>query len=209
MVSEVRARNKKKSYIPGEMRIVAGTLGGRVIQAPPGMDTRPTSEKVRQAIFNILPDLTGATVIDLFAGSGALGLEAISRGAEHVTFVEKSRKAADVLKANIAKLRADNEAEVEVLVGDALKLAARPMPLAKTPYMLVFLDPPYKSDLAIRAAQLLDKQNYFQAFVGGEDPIVVIEHDDEHVPPETLGSLLRTDQRTYGDTMVSFFRKPS
>src|SRR5687767_8183878 len=148
MVSEVRARNKKKSYIPGEMRIVAGSLGGRVIQAPPGMDTRPTSEKVRQAIFNILPDLTGATVVDLFAGSGALGLEAISRGADSVTFVEKSRKASEVLKANIAKLRADNEAEVQVIVGDALKLAARPMPLAKTPYMLVFLDPPYKSDLA-------------------------------------------------------------
>jgi 16S rRNA (guanine966-N2)-methyltransferase len=75
--------------------------------------------------------------------------------------------------------------------------------------MLVFLDPPYKSDLAIRAAQILDKQDNFQPFVGGEDPIVVIEHDDEHVPPEKIGSLLRTDQRTYGDTMVSFFRKPS
>jgi 16S rRNA (guanine966-N2)-methyltransferase len=207
MVSEVGAGNKKKSYIPQGMRIVSGSLGGRVIQAPPGTDTRPTSEKVRQAIFNILPDLSGATVLDLFAGSGALGLEAISRGAEHVTFVEKSRKAAEVLKANIAKLRADNEADVEVVVGDALKMATRP--LAKTPYMLVFLDPPYKSDLALNAARILDKLDYFQRFINGEDAIVVIEHDDEHVPPEKVGSLLRTDQRTYGDTMVSFFRKPS
>lgn len=188
------------------MRIVGGSLGGRVIQAPPGTDTRPTSEKVRQAIFNILPDMTGATVIDLFAGSGALGLEAISRGAEFVTFVEKSRNAAQILKANIEKLKADADAEVQVIVGDALKLAARPMPLARTPYTLVFLDPPYKSDLAVKAARLLADGGSFQRFIGGEDPMVVIEHDKVGVPPEKIGSLLRTDQRTYGDTMVSFYR---
>src|SRR5438874_2516489 len=129
------------------MRIVGGELRGRVLQAPPGQDTRPTSEKVREAIFNILPDLMDREVLDLFAGTGALGLEALSRGAEHVTFVEKSRNVAQVLKANIDKLALADR--TRVVTGDALQMIKRP--LAQRPYSLVFLDPPYKSDLATRA----------------------------------------------------------
>jgi 16S rRNA G966 N2-methylase RsmD len=75
------------------MRIVRGSVGGRVLRAPPGSDTRPTSEKVREAIFNILPDVEGMQVLDLFAGSGALGLEALSRGAAHATFVDQGKAA--------------------------------------------------------------------------------------------------------------------
>ncbi len=73
------------------MRVVRGSLGGRVLRAPAGADTRPTSEKVREAIFNILPDVEGQNVLDLFAGSGALGIEALSRGARHATFVDQAR----------------------------------------------------------------------------------------------------------------------
>jgi 16S rRNA (guanine966-N2)-methyltransferase len=197
IVSDYRGENKKKSYIPGQMRIVGGELRGRVLVAPPGTDTRPTSEKVREAIFNILPDLSDREVLDAFAGSGALGLEALSRGAEFATFVEQSRTAAQVLKANIAKLGLEDH--TKVVVGDAQKLLKRPQ--AQRPYSLVFLDPPYKSDLATRVAQLLDNERFLDSHA-----IVVIEHDRNHLPPESLGSLLRTDQRTYGDTMVSFFR---
>ncbi|HTL36330.1 MAG TPA: 16S rRNA (guanine(966)-N(2))-methyltransferase RsmD [Kofleriaceae bacterium] len=178
------------------MRIVGGDLRGRVLQAPAGMDTRPTSEKVREAIFNILPDMVDREVLDVFAGSGALGLEALSRGAEFATFIEKSRTAAQVLRANIDKLKLGDR--TKVVSGDALTLVKRP--LAQRPYSLVFIDPPYKSDLAVRAATAFSRVDL------DSDAIVVIEHDRSHVPPETLGSLLRTDQRTYGDTMVSFFR---
>ena len=179
------------------MRIVGGSLRGRVLQAPAGLDTRPTSEKVREAIFNILPDVTGLEVLDVFAGSGALGLEALSRGAEFATFIDQSRKAAEVLKTNIQKLGVAGESKV--IVGDALKLLQRPQ--AQRPYMLVFIDPPYKSDLAVRAAQTLSRSGDLT-----EDAIVVIEHDREHAPPDELEKLLRTDQRKYGDTMVSFYR---
>jgi 16S rRNA (guanine966-N2)-methyltransferase len=182
------------------MRIVGGDFRGRVLKAPEGMDTRPTSEKVREAIFNILPDMIDREVLDLFAGSGALGLEALSRGAEFATFVEKSRNAAQVLKSNIQKLGLEDR--TRVVTGDALDLIKRP--LAQRPYSLVFLDPPYKSDLAVRAATFLEKDKYLDS-----DAVVVIEHDREHAPPESLGSLLRTDQRKYGDTMVSFFRVES
>jgi 16S rRNA (guanine966-N2)-methyltransferase len=175
------------------MRIVGGDLKGRVLRAPPGMDTRPTSEKVREAIFNILPDVTGLEVLDLFAGTGALGIEALSRGAEFATFVDKSRAVTEVLKTNLKNLHLEDRAKV--VTGDAVSYAQKG--IGQRPWMLVFIDPPYKSDLAVRAAKALDNLH---------DAIVVIEHDRVHAPPEKLGSLLRTDERRYGDTMVSFFR---
>jgi 16S rRNA (guanine(966)-N(2))-methyltransferase RsmD len=158
------------------------------------MDTRPTSEKVREAIFNILPDVEGLEVLDLYAGSGALGIEALSRGAEFATFVDKGKPALTALKANLKELGLEGRAKV--VSGDAVALAAKLV--GERPWMLVFLDPPYQSDLATRAATALQNLS--------EDAIIVIEHDRRHVPPEKLGSLLRTDERRYGDTMVSFYR---
>ena len=96
------------------MRVVAGTLGGRRLRAPRGTDTRPTSDRVREAVFSMLGPLDGMRVLDLFAGSGALGIEALSRGATHAVFVERTRPALDVLRANLEALglgpeRADRE----------------------------------------------------------------------------------------------------
>jgi 16S rRNA (guanine(966)-N(2))-methyltransferase RsmD len=176
------------------MRIVAGSVGGRVLRAPPGADTRPTSEKVREAIFNILPDVEGMQVLDLFAGSGALGIEALSRGATHATFVDQGKTALAAVRGNLETLGL--AARATVLSGDAVALAARHVPAS--PWQLVFIDPPYRSDLALRSASALAHL--------AEGASVVIEHDRRHVPPDELGSLLRTDQRRYGDTMVSFYR---
>lgn len=178
------------------MRIVGGTLGGRVIRAPAGAATRPTSEKVRQAIFNILPDLEGAHVLDLFAGSGALGLEALSRGAARATFVDSARPALASLRANIDTLGVSDRAEV--VAGDAAALAARLVPAE--PWRVVFVDPPYRSDLAVRAAGAIPRTHL------APGAVIVIEHDRRNAPPDALGSLLRTDERRYGDTLVSFYR---
>src|SRR5829696_9610744 len=108
------------------MRIVRGSLGGRVLRAPAGADTRPTSEKVREAIFNILPDVEGMQVLDLFAGSGGLGIEALSRGAAHATFVDHAKAALGAIRGNLREL--DLEARATVLAGDAVALAARHVP---------------------------------------------------------------------------------
>src|SRR6478609_9606475 len=105
------------------MRIVGGDLKGRVLHAPSGMDTRPTSEKVREAIFNILPDVIGLEVLDLFAGTGALGIEALSRGAEFATFVDKSRIVTTNLKDNLKKLHVEDRAKV--VTGDAVSFAQK------------------------------------------------------------------------------------
>ena len=176
------------------MRIVRGSLGGRVLRAPAGADTRPTSEKVREAIFNILPDVEGMQVFDLFAGSGALGIEALSRGAAHATFVDQGKPALTSVRSNLRELGV--EASATVLAGDAVALAGRHVPAA--PWQLVFIDPPYRSDLAVRSAAALANL--------ADDAVIVIEHDRRNAPPDRIGSLLRTDERRYGDTMVSFYR---
>ena len=178
------------------MRIVSGTLGGRVLHTPHGAATRPTSEKVRQAIFNILPPIDGLEVLDLFAGSGALGIEALSRGAAHATFVDAAKPALAAIRGNLRELGVEDRATV--LAGDAVALAARHAP--RTPWGLVLVDPPYRSDLAVRAVGAIPAAHL------APDAIVVIEHDRRNVPPDRLGSLLRTDERRYGDTLVSFYR---
>ena len=184
------------------MRIVAGSLGGRVLRAPPGHTTRPTSEKVREAIFAIIGDVTGAAVLDLFAGSGALGLEALSRGAAHATFVDAGKPALTALRGNLAALGVGAD-RATVVTGDAVAAAARVRPAGATAWRLVLVDPPYASDLAQRAVGALPAAHL------ADDAVVVIEHDHRHAPPDTIGSLLRTDQRRYGDTHVSFYRRTS
>jgi 16S rRNA (guanine966-N2)-methyltransferase len=159
------------------------------------MDTRPTSEKVREAIFNILPDVGGIQVLDVFAGSGALGIEALSRGAAHATFIDLGKQALTTVRTNLRDLGLDGRATV--LAGDAVALVARHRPAA--PWGLVFIDPPYRSDLAIRSAGALAHL--------AEDAVIVIEYDRRNPPPERIDSLLRTDERRYGDTMVAFYRR--
>ena len=182
----------------GTVRIVGGSLGGRVLRAPKGAATRPTSEKVREAIFAILPDVAGAHVLDLFAGSGALGLEALSRGAAHATFVDSARPALEAVRGNLRELGLGDRATV--LAGDAPALAARHAPAS--PWNLVLVDPPYASDLATRAVAAIPPAHL------AAEAVIVIEHDRRNTPPDAIGSLLRTDQRRYGDTLISFYRAP-
>jgi 16S rRNA (guanine966-N2)-methyltransferase len=179
------------------VRIVGGNLGGRVLRAPGGPATRPTSEKVREAVFNILGPVAGDRVLDLFAGSGALGLEALSRGAAHATFVESARPALIAIRGNLRELGLEDRATV--VPGDAVASAAHHQP--EGPWRLVFVDPPYHSDLATRAVLALPDERLTA------DAVVVIEHDRRNAPPDAMGSLLRTDQRRYGDTLISFFAR--
>jgi 16S rRNA (guanine966-N2)-methyltransferase len=138
------------------MRIIAGAHRGRRLLAPPGEATRPTADRARQALFDMLwhapwagrARIEGARVLDAFAGTGALGLEALSRGAAAATFIEQDRAALTALRANIAALQA--EAATRVIAGDATK-----PPRADAPCGLVFLDPPYGKDLVPRAVAAL------------------------------------------------------
>lgn len=177
------------------MRIVAGTLRGRRLHAPEGAGVRPTSDRAREALFNVLahrplrddgrPILAGARVIDVFAGTGAMGLEALSRGAAHATFIERDRAALAALEKNIGEL--NQGPHTTVLRGDALSL-----PPAKGAAGLAFLDPPYGQGLAEPALSELAEKGWLER---GAIVIVELGKRDALTPP-SLFSLL--DERRYG-----------
>ena len=172
------------------MRVIAGTYGGRRLQAPPGDATRPTSDRVREALFSILGDrVGGARVLDLYAGSGALGLEALSRGADTVTFVDDAAPAIRAVRANLEQLGA----AADVVRADALRWL-RGAPSAGRQYDLVFLDPPYR-----RSGELGAPLSAALAPVLAEGALVVAEAD-RRAPLELTFPL--TDERRYGDTLI-------
>jgi 16S rRNA (guanine966-N2)-methyltransferase len=179
------------------MRIVAGELGGRVLRAPHGAATRPTSEKVREALFNILgPPADDTHALDLFAGSGGLGLEALSRGAATATFVERARPALAALRANVLTLAVC--ARASIIPADVASFLAAPPP--GPAWRWIFLDPPYAAGVIAAALAALPATRL------AADAIVVVEHAHRHPPPERAGFLLRTDLRRYGDTALSWYR---
>jgi 16S rRNA (guanine966-N2)-methyltransferase len=174
------------------MRVVSGELGGRRFKAPPGTDTRPTSDRVREALFSALGDVSGAVVLDLFAGSGALAIEALSRGAAHATLVERDRRAAAIVRQNLAAL---DLAEVSSLhVRDALRVLhdAR---AAGDAYDLVLIDPPYR--LAAGLGPVLSEALPPVLAPGAR---VVTESDRRH--PLELAGLEQSFERRYGDTLI-------
>ena len=172
------------------MRVIAGTYRGRTLKAPKGDSTRPTSDRVREALFSILGDrVQDARVLDLFAGSGALGLEALSRGAQSVTFVDDDRAAIAAVKGNLAALGAD----AEVRQTDALRFLST----APLQYDLVFLDPPYR--LAERLAPPLS-----EALPAVLAPGAVAVAESDRRAPLALDLPLK-DERRYGDTLIRIY----
>ena len=170
------------------MRIVAGRWRGHTIKAPPDDRVRPTADRVREAWMSIVhPELPGARVLDLFAGSGALGLEALSRGAEHCDFVESATRSLAALRANVEKLGAGDAATV--VRGDALRFIER---LAPDAYDIAFADPPYGVNLAARVAERWLEVPFAE--------ILGVEHGVKEAMP--VGG----ETRRYGDTGITFYR---
>lgn len=174
------------------MRVVGGFLGSRRLAVPPG-GVRPTSDRVREALFSLLGELCGLRVLDLYAGSGALGIEAISRGAESAVFVDRALTSLRVLQANLDSLGISERARV--LRGDAQGCVRR-LGRARERFDLVFVDPPYASQEAERAAAAL-----VEARLLSEGAKVVFELPKRHSLPPISG-LAVTQQRRYGDTAI-------
>ena len=176
------------------MRVVAGSLGGRRLVAPRGAGTRPTSDRVREAVFSILGDVTGQTVLDLFAGSGALGIEALSRGAASATFVDSAARAIASVRANVRALGVEG-ADVRRASARAFLAEAR---LAERQYDLVLLDPPYRD-----AARLAGDLSHDLPQVLAPGARIVAESDRR--APLDLALALRSERR-YGDTLIRVYQ---
>jgi 16S rRNA (guanine(966)-N(2))-methyltransferase RsmD len=183
------------------VRIIAGEKKGHRIAAPRGLTTRPTSDFVRETAFNLIGPVDGATVLDVFAGSGALGLEALSRGARHATFVERARPAVTALRANIAAL--DVAGDAKVFVTD-VRAAIRALGKDRGSFELVFADPPY----ADPGGRVLFASLAEAGILAG-GAVVVFEHSSKVAPPDPGDDRVRQSTRVYGDTALTFYHYPA
>jgi 16S rRNA (guanine966-N2)-methyltransferase len=182
------------------MRIVGGTRRGRTLLKPRSTATRPTADRVRETLFNVLGQtLPGGHVLDLYAGTGALGLEALSRGAESAMLVDAAREAAELCRANASALGFEQQVTVLRLRVDR---AVERLVAEGRRFELILADPPY----AARAgAWLLAVVEPLLAAAG----TLVIEHDRREVLPDTGGALFRVDQRRFGDSVLSLYSSES
>lgn len=182
------------------MRIVAGDRKSIPLKSAAGKTTRPTTDKVKESLFNIIgPYFSGGVALDLFAGSGGLGLEALSRGAARAVFIEKDPKSLEALRSNIAKCRYEDE--TEVYRNDATRAIAmliqRPQP-----FTFVFVDPPYAQVAYYDLVQQL-----VDAGKVTDNGVIVCEHDKAFTLPEAYGDFVCQRQEKYGDSIISIYEK--
>ncbi len=181
---------------PGRVRVIGGALRGRRLRVPGGLAVRPTSDRVREALFDLLGDrIVGATVLDVYAGSGAVGIEALSRGAAGAVLVESHREALDVIEENLA---------LDPLLAGARVIASDVAPAVKrlaregTLFSIVFMDPPYGPELE-RGLRLVSRAGLL-----APDGIVIAEHEAHSIPRPTAGLVARLS-RSYGRAALTIY----
>jgi 16S rRNA (guanine(966)-N(2))-methyltransferase RsmD len=177
------------------MRIIAGTLKGRRLRPPDWEGLRPTSDKLRETLFNVLgPGIHGRRVLDGYAGTGAVGIEALSRGAAHVTFVESDRRATDLIAANLARCGVTDR---YAIIPVEFARAKRRMEAAR--FDIIFLDPPYgEAELSKALSTVAD--------LAAPDARVIIEHARRDKAPAQAGRLVQTRDLVAGDSALAFYR---
>ena len=182
------------------MRVTAGADRGRKLRAPRGATTRPTGAKVREAIFNILGPPPPHPVLDLFAGTGSLGIEALSRGAVAADFVERDARALGVLNRNLREFGFSGRARA---IGSSVRSALQRLAgqAEGRVFGWVFVDPPYASGEVEPVLSTLGSGELL-----ADGAVIIVEHDRRHLPAEAFGTLVMTDRRFYGDTGISFYR---
>lgn len=188
-----------------QMRIISGKHRGTKLYTLEGLNTRPTLDRVKEPLFSILQnELPEAVILDLFAGSGALGLEAISRGAQKAILCDNSDKAIHIIEQNVDKLK--SKSEIQILKNDYLK-ALEILKTKKERFDIIFLDPPYNTDFAEKASETILQNDLLK-----DDGIIVIETDRKKAVMQTMNQLPMVeiyDERKYGRAELLFLRKKS
>jgi 16S rRNA (guanine966-N2)-methyltransferase len=184
------------------MRVIAGTYRSRPLLAPKGMETRPTSDRLRETLFNVLaPRMEGSVFLDLYAGSGAVGIEALSRGARQAIFVENAEPALKAIRTNLATLGIKGSFAIEARSASA---ALKRLNAAGSKIDLIFLDPPYVSTNDYETTlSLLGNEC---AAILAPDAIVIAEHSRKHDLAESIGALHRYRVLKQGDAALSFYK---
>ena len=184
------------------MRIIAGRYRGRRLKSPPSLQTRPTSDRLRETLFNILARrIEGARFLDLCAGSGAVGIEALSRGAAHVTFVDRSRKMYALIQTNLKSL-AVNDDEIEVVSREALEFLRRHAKKEAGAFDIIYFDPPYAMDYE----EVLDYVGEHATRMLVDGGVMIVEHHRKKDLKEEFGALKHYRLLKQGDSNLSFYK---
>ena len=183
----------------GMLRVISGSCRGRKLKTVKGKTTRPTADRMREALFNILAlKIPDAVILDLFAGTGALGIEALSRGAKHTVFIEKDKNALQTIKENILLCQmGDKSTTIQWDIVKSLGCIDSTTLL----FDIVFMDPPYKKDIIPKTIENLINTNTLK-----KSADIVVEHDSEKEMPNDILGYGVIDKRTYGNTAFSFLR---
>ena len=186
------------------MRIISGKYRGRKLKSPPSTQTRPTSDRLRETLFNVLaPRIHGARFLDLCAGSGAVGIEALSRGAARVTFVDRSRRLCGLIETNLEALGVEDESEIVCAEAEDFLTRREKKALTKgDAFGVIFFDPPYATDYDLVLKRLGDQSKGSLA----AEAIVVVEHHKKKELDEEYGSLHRYRSLKQGESCLSFYQ---
>ena len=183
------------------MRVIAGKYRGRNLKSPPSLEVRPTSDRLRETLFNVIaPRIDDVRFLDLCAGSGAVGIEALSRGAAHVVFVDRSRKMCGLVEANLDLCKVP-ENETEVVQAEASDFLSRSIATAGKPWDIVFYDPPYANDYL----KVINAFGSHATELLSDSAILIVEHHHKKELPDDVGRLHRTRVLKQGDSALSFY----
>ena len=183
--------------------MIAGKYRGRTLKSPPSLQARPTSDRLRETLFNVLaPRIDDTRFLDLCAGSGAVGIEALSRGAAHVTFVDRSRKMCGLIEANLDLFGIPEEA-TEIVQAEAAEFLRRTASRGSEPWKIIFFDPPYATDYSL-AIELFGR---YKTALLAKDGLLIVEHHHKNLLEDEVGSMIRTRTLKQGDSVLSFYQQ--
>ena len=182
------------------LRVISGSAKGLKLQTLEGMNTRPTTDRVKENLFNIIaPYIPGSNVLDLFAGTGSLGIEALSRGANSAVFCDQHEQSADIINRNLQHTKLTDKSEV--FLGEAQLILKKLSQLSKK-FDIIFLDPPYKKEIVPDILQSLEKYGVLD-----EKVLISVETDIEDQLPTETGTLCVSREQIYGKTKLTFYKK--
>lgn len=184
-----------------KLRVIAGSVRGRKLKSVPGKNTRPITDRTKESLFNIIgPEIINASVLDLFAGTGSVGIEALSRGAKYVRFIEINRKASTIIRQNleITGFLEHTDQHADLITGDAFKIISQETDRS---FDIIYIAPPQYKNLWLKALSSIDKNI---GWLNSDSWVIIQIHPVEYKITE-LKHLIETDQRKYGSTLLIFY----
>ena len=181
------------------LRVISGKARGLKLDTPKNQDVRPTTDRVKESLFNMINSyIMDSNILDLFAGTGSLGIECLSRGAKNCVFVDKSKDSINIVRSNVKKVSVDNESTI---LNVDFKDAVKRLSTQNQKFDVIFMDPPYYENMFIECLKSIDKFNLLD-----EDGIIVVEHDTKDLFEDSIGRLNKSREKKYGNTTLTFYK---